>query len=198
MKRTYWCASAGSSGALALCVLGLSGTAWAQAPAAATEGTLEEITVTARRYAENLQDTPIAVSVFTGDALEERQIFESDRLTQLVPNLQFGTNAPLAGNNSSSQVFVRGIGQTDPTSTVDPGVGLYLDDVSSARDRCRMTCATSATYRCCADRRHLVRSQHDRRRDPAVDHGSGRRNGGSLRGAGSDVSWTCSAPWTCP
>jgi len=46
-----------------------------------------------------------------------------------VPNLQFGTNAPLAGNNSSSQVFIRGIGQTDPTSTVDPGVGLYIDDV---------------------------------------------------------------------
>jgi iron complex outermembrane receptor protein len=26
-------------------------------------------------------------------------------------------------------VFIRGIGQTDPTSTVDPGVGLYIDDV---------------------------------------------------------------------
>jgi iron complex outermembrane receptor protein len=46
-----------------------------------------------------------------------------------VPNLQFANNAPLAGNNSSSQVFIRGIGQTDPTSTVDPGVGLYIDDV---------------------------------------------------------------------
>ena len=50
-------------------------------------------------------------------------------LDQLVPNLQFANNAPLAGNNSSSQVFIRGIGQTDPTSTVDPGVGLYIDDV---------------------------------------------------------------------
>ena len=48
---------------------------------------------------------------------------------EVVPNLQFGNNAPLAGNNSSSQVFIRGIGQTDPTSTVDPGVGLYIDDV---------------------------------------------------------------------
>ena len=50
-------------------------------------------------------------------------------LDQVVPNLQFADNAPLAGNNSSSQVFIRGIGQTDPTSTVDPGVGLYIDDV---------------------------------------------------------------------
>jgi iron complex outermembrane receptor protein len=69
------------------------------------------------------------VSVFTGDALTERQVFETTELDQLVPNLQFADNAPLAGNNSSSQVFIRGIGQTDPTSTVDPGVGLYIDDV---------------------------------------------------------------------
>lgn len=92
-------------------------------------GTLEEITVTARRVAENLQDTPIAVSAFSGDTLENRQVFSTDKLTQLVPNLQFGKDAPLAGNNASSQVFIRGIGQTDPTSTVDPGVGLYIDDV---------------------------------------------------------------------
>jgi iron complex outermembrane recepter protein len=92
-------------------------------------GALAEITVTARRVRENLQDTPVAVTAISGDALEQRQIFQTDKLTQVVPNLQFGTNAPLAGNNSSSQVFIRGIGQTDPTSTVDPGVGLYIDDV---------------------------------------------------------------------
>ena len=90
---------------------------------------LEEVTVTARKVQENLQDTPVAVTALSGDALLQRQIFQTDKLTQVVPNLQFGTNAPLAGNNSSSQVFIRGIGQTDPTSTVDPGVGLYIDDV---------------------------------------------------------------------
>ena len=40
---------------------------------------LEEIFVTARRVQENLQDTPIAVSAFTADALEERQIFRDRR-----------------------------------------------------------------------------------------------------------------------
>jgi iron complex outermembrane receptor protein len=97
--------------------------------AAQSQGGLEEIIVTARRVEENLQDTPVAVTVVSGDALEERQIFETTELDQLVPNLQFADNAPLAGNNNSSQVFIRGIGQTDPTSTVDPGVGLYMDDV---------------------------------------------------------------------
>jgi len=92
-------------------------------------GTLEEVIVTARKVQENLQDTPIAISAFSGDSLDERQVFATNKLTELVPNLQFANNAPLAGNNSSSQVFIRGIGQTDPTSTVDPGVGLYIDDV---------------------------------------------------------------------
>lgn len=90
---------------------------------------LEQVIVTARRVEENLQETPIAVSAFSGSALEDRQVFSTEVLDQVVPNLQFANNAPLAGNNSSSQVFIRGIGQTDPTSTVDPGVGLYIDDV---------------------------------------------------------------------
>jgi iron complex outermembrane receptor protein len=90
---------------------------------------LEEIIVTARKVEENLQETPIAITAFSGDALIERQVNNTNVLDQVVPNLQFADNAPLAGNNSSSQVFIRGIGQTDPTSTVDPGVGLYIDDV---------------------------------------------------------------------
>ena len=90
---------------------------------------LEEIIVTARKVQEDLQKTPIAITALTGSALEDRQVFSTDVLDQVVPNLQFANNAPLAGNNSSSQVFIRGIGQTDPTSTVDPGVGLYVDDV---------------------------------------------------------------------
>ena len=90
---------------------------------------LEEIIVTARKVQENLQQTPIAITVLSGSALVDRQVFTTDVLDQVVPNLQFANNAPLAGNNSSSAVFIRGIGQTDPTSTVDPGVGLYVDDV---------------------------------------------------------------------
>lgn len=90
---------------------------------------IEEVVVTARRVEEKLQDTPIAVSAFTGESLARRQVFDTDALDQVTPNLQFSNNAPLAGNNSSSQIFIRGIGQTDPTSTVDPGVGLYVDDV---------------------------------------------------------------------
>ncbi|MEE8495546.1 MAG: TonB-dependent receptor [Xanthomonadales bacterium] len=97
---------------------------------AMAEGTvLEEITVTARKIEENLQDTPISVSAFTAEGLERRQIFSTEALDQVTPNLSFTNDTVLAGNNASSTIFIRGIGQVDPTSTVDPGVGLYIDDV---------------------------------------------------------------------
>ena len=97
--------------------------------AASGKGALEEVMVTARRVEERLQDTPISVSAFTPDSLERRQILSTDVLDQVTPNLQFTSNTALAGNNSSSAVFIRGVGQTDPTSSVDPGVGIYIDDV---------------------------------------------------------------------
>src|SRR5262245_350574 len=118
-----------TAGALAA-GLAMTSAAQAQQPEAADEPEgLEEVIVTARKVQENLQQTPIAVTVLSGEALEDRQVFNTNVLDQVVPNLQFANNAPLAGNNSSSAVFIRGIGQTDPTSTVDPGVGLYIDDV---------------------------------------------------------------------
>ncbi|MEE8345382.1 MAG: TonB-dependent receptor [Woeseiaceae bacterium] len=90
---------------------------------------LEEITVTARRIKENLQDVPVAISAFTADTLERRQIFSSNDLGKITPNLQFANNAPLAANNNSSVIFIRGVGQISPRSNTDPGVGLYIDDV---------------------------------------------------------------------
>jgi iron complex outermembrane receptor protein len=93
----------------------------------------EELVVTARRRAENLQDTPVAVTVVTGAAIEERGFVSTTELDQVVPNLQFTTYGTLTGNNSAAQVFIRGIGQTDATPAVDPGVGLYIDEVYMGR-----------------------------------------------------------------
>jgi iron complex outermembrane recepter protein len=92
-----------------------------------------EIIITARRREESLQDTPVAVTVFTSDSLERQQIVGTTELDQVAPNLQFATYGTLTGNNSAAQVFIRGIGQTDATPAVDPGVGLYIDDVYMGR-----------------------------------------------------------------
>jgi iron complex outermembrane recepter protein len=102
-----------------------------QAPAAGTEG--DRIIVTARRREEDLQDTPVAVTALTADALERQQITGTTDLDKVAPNLQFHSYGTLTGNNSAAQVFIRGIGQTDATPAVDPGVGIYIDEVYMGR-----------------------------------------------------------------
>jgi iron complex outermembrane receptor protein len=94
---------------------------------------LEEIVVTARKRAESLQETPIAISAFTSASLERQQITNTADLDQVTPNLQFASYGPLTGNNSAAQVYIRGIGQSDGSSGVDPGVGLYIDEVYMGR-----------------------------------------------------------------
>jgi len=102
-----------------------------QAPAAETEG--DRIIVTARRREEDLQDTPVAMTMLTADTLERQQITGTVDLDKVAPNLQFHSYGTLTGNNSAAQVFIRGIGQTDATPAVDPGVGIYIDEVYMGR-----------------------------------------------------------------
>jgi iron complex outermembrane receptor protein len=90
----------------------------------------EEIVVTARKREENVQEVPIAVSVVTADKLEEAATADISELQSQVPNLTI-----YQGRNQSTTLtaFMRGIGQADPLWGVDPGVGLYIDDVYIAR-----------------------------------------------------------------
>src|SRR5213080_315322 len=102
----------------------------AEAVDAAKQKASEEIVVTARKREENVQEVPIAVSVVTADKLEEAATADLSELQTEVPNL-----AIYQGRNQSTTItaFMRGIGQADPLWGVDPGVGLYIDDVYIAR-----------------------------------------------------------------
>ncbi|MCW2338445.1 iron complex outermembrane receptor protein [Sphingobium sp. B2D3A] len=109
-------------------------TAATQTPQAMdTESDAGTIIVTARRRAESLQDTPVAISAFDAQVLEDRQINQTSDLETITPNLQFKTAGQLSGNSAATVVFIRGIGQLDPTAAVDPGVGIYLDEVYVGR-----------------------------------------------------------------
>jgi len=94
---------------------------------------LETITVTARKTKENLQDTPISISVFSGGSLEQRQISSVSGIDKVVPNLVISETAPIGGSSASASYFIRGIGQTDFTQNTEPGVGIYVDGVYIAR-----------------------------------------------------------------
>ncbi|MES1263210.1 MAG: TonB-dependent receptor plug domain-containing protein, partial [Peristeroidobacter soli] len=94
---------------------------------------IESIVVTARRREESLQDTPVAITALSADALDRQQVVSTTDLDKVAPNIQFHSYGTLTGNNSAAQVFIRGIGQTDATPAVDPGVGVYIDDVYMGR-----------------------------------------------------------------
>ena len=99
----------------------------------ASEGEGDVIMVTARRREESLQETPIAISAFSAETLEQRQIVQTQDLERITPSLQFKPAGQLSGNSAASVVFIRGVGQLDPTAAVDPGVGVYSDEVYVGR-----------------------------------------------------------------
>jgi iron complex outermembrane receptor protein len=97
---------------------------------AVAQSVLEEIVVTARKRAESLQETPVAVSAFSGDALSELGMTTIADLTKVVPNVDMytGNGATGAGN-----VFIRGVGQRNIGVNYDSGVGIYVDGVYASR-----------------------------------------------------------------
>ncbi len=91
---------------------------------------LEEVVVTARRRAESLQETPVAVTALDQSALREAGVRNLADLNQLTPSIDVATangNAPLAN------VYIRGVGQRNSGANIDSGVGIYIDDVYLGR-----------------------------------------------------------------
>ncbi|WP_370176911.1 TonB-dependent receptor [Alteriqipengyuania sp.] len=98
----------------------------AAATAAGETGNGNLITVTARRREERLIDVPISVTSFSGDQLENLGAVDITEVAQFTPNV---TLEPSRATNSTLSAFIRGIGQQDPVSGFEQGVGIYLDDV---------------------------------------------------------------------
>ena len=117
--RAIALASAAWSGALALPALAQD----AAVPSVEEEGA---IVVTARRREETLVSVPIAVSAFSGEALERGGAIDITDLANMTPNTTLEASR---GTNSTLTAFIRGVGQQDPVSGFEQGVGIYLDDV---------------------------------------------------------------------
>jgi iron complex outermembrane recepter protein len=118
--------------ALAISCVLVSPAVWAQdaAPADTGASTLETVKVTARKREETIQDVPVAVTAFTPEAVDRLNIRDIGDLDTQVPNL---TIYAARGSSSTVTAYIRGVGQSDPLWGVDPGVGIYLDDVYIAR-----------------------------------------------------------------
>ena len=92
--------------------------------APAGQDQLQEITVTARRRTENIEQVPMSVTAINSAALEEKGISSEADLQQAVPGLVI---RELVGNNNFTPIIR---GQTvDPYSSSPPAVLIYYDEV---------------------------------------------------------------------
>src|SRR5690606_23006410 len=126
-KHTDECALARATPVLATALL------TAIALSAGAQQQLEEVIVTAQRRAENVQDVPISMSVVTGERLDLRAETQVAQVGDFTPNLHLDPPVPFSGSNSVLGAYIRGIGQGDFAFNLEPGVGVYVDDVYLAR-----------------------------------------------------------------
>jgi iron complex outermembrane receptor protein len=117
--------------------LGLSSTAFAADAAGSTleadTAQLEEIVVTAQKRSENLQDTPISISVLGAKALEDRHIGSLVDLGDgAIPSLKV---APFYSRPGALIMNIRGVGVLADSNQParDQGVGVYIDGVYMGR-----------------------------------------------------------------
>ena len=87
---------------------------------------LEAVSVTAQRREEELQKTPMTISVVSGEQLDRMQIKRVDDMRFATPNIIIEQNT---GTSSSAKIILRGVGADESMFTNDPAVAMYIDDV---------------------------------------------------------------------
>jgi len=97
---------------------------------AAGEGNdIQEITVTAQRRTENLQDVPITIQALTAETLTQLNVATFDDFIKYLPNVTSPSNGPGQGD-----IIIRGLGTTTATNQGAgavgsfPNVAVYLDE----------------------------------------------------------------------
>lgn len=92
---------------------------------------VERIEVTAQKRVTTLQETPIAITAFNADAIENYDIESISDVGGLAPNLE--VFQPI-GSTFNVGATLRGLGTAEPSLAIDPKVGIYLDGVYLARN----------------------------------------------------------------
>ena len=95
------------------------------------ETSLDPIIVTATRRETTLQETPLAISAFDQQTLDENRVVSLLDVRGLVPNLQFFEN----GDHAVPLIFIRGLGTRNQTEAGDQGISFYTDGVFAARSQ---------------------------------------------------------------
>lgn len=94
----------------------------------ASELMLEEIIVTATKREEGLQQVPIAISVISGQQIENKSIHTIEDLSSYIPNVH------MSEASTGTQIFIRGIG-SGVNYGFEQSVGTFVDGVYFGRGR---------------------------------------------------------------
>lgn len=90
---------------------------------------LEEVTVTAQKRSQSLQDVPISMAVIDGSLLTERSIKGFEDLSTLVPNFN------VVRTPGAQAIFMRGIGSGPGSPSLDQSVVMFVDNIYGGRAR---------------------------------------------------------------
>jgi iron complex outermembrane receptor protein len=116
--------------ATALAIAAVLAAGAAQAQQAPTDSAqLDEITITATKREESLQDVPVAVSVVSGAALEQGNLNSLEAIQSRIPTLNFRANA----SNKDTSLFIRGVGTISTSPGIEPTVSTVVDGVVYSR-----------------------------------------------------------------
>jgi outer membrane receptor protein involved in Fe transport len=134
MKSTF----TGAAGAYRFALLAGAATALAMPGAAFAQDAQEGddapnadnvIIVTASKREQTLQDTPISVSVTSGETLEQAQIRDVLDLQTVTPSLRVSQ----LQTSSATTFIIRGFGNGDNNFGIEPSVGVFIDGVFRSR-----------------------------------------------------------------
>ena len=89
-----------------------------------SERGIADIIVTARRRSESLLETPVAVTAFTAEDLDKRQITQLTELQKTTPSLIYEATG---GTASEARIYIRGVGSNVGNASFSAGVGIYID-----------------------------------------------------------------------
>jgi len=122
-----WTVAAAVAAALQCAGVQAQPAAAAAAPADVDTTGLQEVVITARFRAENLQQTPLAITALTMGELEDRQFSNVNDLGLSVPNAYF--RQPVSNYGPTETIGLRGITQIDYSYSFEPAVAVYVDDI---------------------------------------------------------------------
>lgn len=89
---------------------------------------IEEVTVTAQRKSQSLQEVPIAITAFSAETIEKSRIDGLDDIASRTPGFTIGQQGPTA-----PELTIRGIGSTDREAGSDRSVVVFVDEVYVGR-----------------------------------------------------------------